>query len=290
VRHDDDGIRRYVHLATGNYNPSTARFYTDISYLTCRREIGEDVTNLFNLLTGLCQFQETKQLVVAPFQMHDRIIGWIERETRHARSGLSGRIVAKMNSLVDETVIDTLYRASRAGVSVDLIVRGICCLKPGVPGMSENIRVRSIVDRFLEHSRIWYFENGHQPEVYVASADWMPRNFFKRIEVAFPILDGVLRERLVSEILAGSLADTVKARVLQPDGLYKPVKKGREGGNVRSQARFIDLATGVHASSVTRGRNGDSGMKGGRAAGRTTGSASRLPRIEIAPRPPNIDK
>lgn len=242
VRNDDGGIRRYVHLATGNYNPSTARLYTDLSYFTCRPDIAEDVTNLFNLITGLCQFQGTRSLVVAPFQLHGQVLEWIDRETRHAHNGLPARIIAKMNSLVDEEVIEALYRASRAGVRVDLIVRGICCLRPGVPGLSERIHVRSIIDRFLEHSRIWYFDNAHQPEVYVSSADWMPRNFFRRIEIAFPILDGAVRERVVSEILMESLADNVKARDLQPDGTYIRVAPGKGQRRYRSQQEFQSRA------------------------------------------------
>lgn len=264
VRADDDGIRRYVHLGTGNYNASTARFYTDLGLLTCRPEIGSDVTNLFNLLTGICQFQGTKRLLVAPFQMHDRVVELIDRETRHAREGLPARIVAKMNSLVDTDVIEALYRASRAGVQVDLIVRGICCLRPGVEEMSENIRVRSIIDRFLEHSRVWHFANGGRPEVYVGSADWMPRNFFKRIEVVFPVEDGVLRERIIEEVLARQLADTAKARLLQPDGTYLAAPRRKSGINRRCQVEFMDLAQGARAEAK-RGR--------------------KTPRMVLAPRP-----
>jgi polyphosphate kinase len=244
VRADEDRIRRYVHLGTGNYNASTARFYTDLGVLTCRPELGDDVTNLFNLLTGICQFQGTRRLLVAPFQMHDRVVELIDRETSHARDGLPARIVAKMNSLVDTDVIEALYRASRAGVEIDLIVRGICCLRPGIEGMSENIQVRSIIDRFLEHSRVWQFGNGGRPEVYIGSADWMPRNFFKRIEVVFPVEDGVLRERIIEEILARQLADTAKARLLQPDGSYAPAVRKKGGVARRSQTEFMDLANG----------------------------------------------
>jgi polyphosphate kinase len=169
VRRDADGIRRYLHLGTGNYNPSTARIYTDFGLLTCHSELGDDATNLFNLLTGICQFQETRRLVVAPFQFHRRMLELIERETRHASEGLPARIIAKMNSLVDPAVIEALYRASQAGVPIQLIVRGVCCLRPGVPGVSDNIQVRSIVGRFLEHARVFYFENACQPEIYVGS-------------------------------------------------------------------------------------------------------------------------
>jgi polyphosphate kinase len=242
VRADDDGIRRYVHLGTGNYNPSTAKLYTDLSLLTCRPDFGEDATNLFNLLTGICQFQGTRKFVVAHFQMHDRILELIAREISHAQAGLPARIVVKMNALVEEQVIDALYRASQAGVKVDLIIRGICCLRPGVPGLSENITVRSIVDRFLEHARVWWFENARQPEVFVGSADWMPRNLFRRIEVVFPVEDGNLRDRITEEILERQLADNVKARLLQPDGTYvtPPLPKGAKAR--RSQSEFMELA------------------------------------------------
>jgi polyphosphate kinase len=186
VRREGDGIRRYVHLATGNYNPTTAKIYTDLGLFTCDPDLVEDATNLFNLLTGICQFQGMRKLVVAPFELHARMLQLIAREAEHADNGLPARIIAKMNSLADEQILKALYRASQAGVEIDLIVRGICCLRPGVPGLSDRIRVRSIVDRFLEHSRIFYFENACQPEVFIGSADWMPRNFFRRIETVFP--------------------------------------------------------------------------------------------------------
>ncbi|NOS70825.1 MAG: polyphosphate kinase 1 [Verrucomicrobia bacterium] len=242
VRREGTHIRRYVHLGTGNYNASTARLYTDASLLTCHPEFGEDVTSLFNLLTGICQFQPLKRLLVAPFDLHPRLLALIEREEEHARAGSPARIIAKMNSLVDPAIIRALYRASQAGVKIDLIVRGICCLRPGVPKLSVNITVRSVVDRFLEHSRIFHFENGCQPEAYMGSADWMPRNFFRRIETVFPILDGILRERIYSELLGVTLADNQRARILSPDGEYRlppPVKLGRER---RSQFQFIGLA------------------------------------------------
>src|SRR5579862_213324 len=197
VRREGHHIRRYVHLATGNYNPVTARIYTDLGLFTCRPEFGEDVTNFFNLLTGICQYQPMSKLLVAPFELLTRTLLLIEREIENANRGLPARIVAKLNSLAEPQIIEALYRASKAGVKIDLIIRGICCLRPGVRGLSENITVRSIVDRFLEHSRVYYFENACQPQVFVASADWLPRNFFRRIELAFPIEDGVLRERLI---------------------------------------------------------------------------------------------
>lgn len=244
VRKVEDSIRRYVHLGTGNYNPSTAKLYTDLSLFTRKRGIAEDVTNLFNLLTGICQFQGTEKLIVAPFELHKRMLKLIERETQHAVKNLPARVIAKMNSLVDPDIINALYQASQAGVRVDLIVRGICCLVPGVKGLSENISVRSIVDRFLEHSRIFYFENACQPEIFVGSADWMPRNFFRRIEAIFPVDDGNLRERISSEILGIALADNTKARVLQADGSYAFPPQKRTTPPRRSQADFIALATG----------------------------------------------
>jgi polyphosphate kinase len=242
VRREEDGIRRYVHLGTGNYNPSTARLYTDLGLLTCRPDFGEDTTNLFNLLTGICQFQSTRKLIVAPFELRDRMLSFIEREADHARQGLPARIIAKMNSLVEPGIIAALYRASQAGVRIDLVVRGTCCLRPQVRGLSENITVRSIVDRFLEHSRIFYFENAAQHQVFVSSADWMDRNFFRRLEVAFPIEDGVLRDRIVNEILATVLADNVKARRLRPNGTYARMHPGRGEKAQRSQLEFMDLA------------------------------------------------
>ncbi len=251
VRRDADGIRRYVHLATGNYNATTARFYTDLGLMTCSPAFGEDASALFNLLTGICKFQCTRKLLVAPFELHARMLKLIERETVNAKRALPARIIAKMNSLVDREVIEALYRASQAGVKIDIIVRGICCLRPGVPGVSDNITVRSLVDRFLEHSRIFYFENACQPEVFVGSADWMPRNFFRRIEVVFPIEDGNLRDRVKRELLDTVLADTAKARVLQPDGTYLRATPRRGAKPVRSQTEFIRWATN---GTATKGR------------------------------------
>ena len=242
VRREDDGIRRYLHLGTGNYNSSTARLYTDLGLLTCHPDFGEDATNLFNLLTGICQFQSTRKLIVAPFEMHDRMLALIEREADHARQGLPARIIAKMNSLVEPGLIAALYRASQAGVRIDLVVRGICCLRPQVRGLSQNITVRSIVDRFLEHSRLFYFENATQPQVFVSSADWMDRNFFRRLEVAFPIEDGVLRDRIINELLAIVLADNVKSRLLRPDGTYERMRPARGEPARRSQMEFMALA------------------------------------------------
>jgi len=250
VRREGYDIRRYLHLSTGNYNPTTARQYTDLGLLTCRPDLGEDVTNLFNLLTGICQFQAMKNLLVAPFDLHRRLLALIENETENARRGLPARIIAKINSLAERQVIEALYRASQAGVQIDLIIRGICCLRPGIKGLSENITVRSIVDRFLEHSRIYYFENACQPRVFIGSADWLPRNFFRRIEVMFPVEDGVLRERLIREILGITLADNVKARQLKADGSYRRLETLKGTQPHRSQPEFIELARTTEASKA----------------------------------------
>lgn len=242
VRREREHIRRYVHLATGNYNATTARLYTDLGLFTCRPEFGEDATNLFNLLTGICQFQGMKRLIVAPFDLHQRLIELIARESKNARHGLPARIIAKVNSLAEPALIQALYHASQAGVKIDLIVRGVCCLRPGVPGVSENITVRSIVDRFLEHTRIYYFENACDPDVFLGSADWLPRNLFRRIETVFPIVDGVLRERLIAEILGTTLADNTKARMLFADGTYHRAVCAKEEAVRRSQPEFLALA------------------------------------------------
>jgi polyphosphate kinase len=245
VRRDEDGLRRYLHLGTGNYNPSTARLYTDLSLFTVQPDFGEDATNLFNLLTGICQFQGARKLLISPFTVHSTMMKHIKQETENAQQKKPARIIAKMNALVDREIIEALYRASQAGVQIDLIIRGICCLRPGVTGVSENIRVRSIVGRFLEHARIFYFENAGNAKVFVGSADWMPRNFFRRIEVVFPVEDPALRERLVQQVLAVQLSDNTKASVLDSDGAYsRPVLlKGGEHRN--SQAEFMALAMGA---------------------------------------------
>jgi polyphosphate kinase len=271
VRRDPDGIRRYVHLATGNYNASTAKLYTDAGLFTCKPTFGEDATNLFNLLTGICQYQGSQKLLVAPFDLHERMLGLIAREAANARNGLPARIIAKINSLVDERIIAALYEASQAGVRIDLVVRGICCLRPGLPGLSDNITVRSIVDRFLEHHRIFYFENAAQPEVFLSSADWMPRNFFRRIEVAFPIEDGVLRDRIINELLAAILADNVKARQLQADGSYVIPPRARNSPTRRSQLDFMALAKEGERGSSLR-------------------LAGRFPRMTLAPRPARLKR
>ena len=245
VRRDEDGLRSYLHLGTGNYNPSTARIYTDLSLFTIDAGCGEDAANLFNLLTGICQFQGAKKLLISPFTAHSAMMKLIKQETENALQKKPARIIAKTNALVDREIIEALYRASQAGVAIELIVRGICCLRPGLPGISENIRVRSIVGRFLEHSRIFYFENAGTPKVFVGSADWMPRNFFRRVEVLFPIEEPAMRERVLQQILEVQLADNTKAWVLESDGSYRrPVLA--KGAPVRnSQEEFIASALGV---------------------------------------------
>ncbi len=253
VRHDKDGIRRYVHFGTGNYNPTTARIYTDLSFFTCRPDFGEDASALFNLLTGYSQGQGWKKLTIAPMNLLDRLVGLIDRERKNAEAGKPARIIAKMNSLVDPHAIVALVAAGRAGVQVDLIVRGICCLKPGIPGLTDNIRVISIVDKFLEHSRISYFQNDESPEVYLSSADWMPRNFRRRVEVLFPVEDPRLRSRIVDGILGLSLIDNVKARELQPDGTYRRVAPPAPGEPaIRSQVEFQNLARELSVADPIR--------------------------------------
>src|SRR3989441_5023780 len=252
VRRDADRIRHYVHLGTGNYHSRTARIYTDFSLLTSEPRLSEEVATVFNTLTGLAGYPGLKKLMVAPFDMKKRLVGLIERERDHARAGRPARIIAKLNSLVDQEIIETLYEASSAEGTIDLIVRGICCLRPKVPGLSEYIRVISIVGRFLEHSRIYYFENGGQPELFLSSADWMPRNFLRRVEVAFPIETPPLRDHIINEVLPRFLNDRVKARELQPDGSYRRLKP--EGPEPRSQAQW-------HFREVTRERAKKLGRK-----------------------------
>ncbi|HEX8822551.1 MAG TPA: polyphosphate kinase 1 [Archangium sp.] len=244
VRREGNGIRRYVHLGTGNYNPHTARLYTDLSLFTSREEIADDVSALFNMLTGFAVAPQWKRLVVAPMGLQEKVLALIQREADKARRGEPARILAKMNSLVDPTVIRALYAASQAGVEVDLLVRGICCLRPGVPGVSERIRVTSVVDRFLEHSRVFAFGAGPTPEVWMSSADWMPRNFLRRVEVMFPTEDPAIRQRLLDEVLGVALRDNVKARRLRVDGTYVPVSP--EGTLVRSQGVLMEMARRTH--------------------------------------------
>lgn len=226
VRREEGGLRRYAHIGTGNYHPKTARLYTDLSLFTANEAITAEVAAVFNMLTGFSREQQFRHLLVAPFNLHSAMQKLIARETRHARQGKPARIVAKCNSLIDKETIDALYAASRAGVKIDLIVRGICGLVPGIKGVSENIRVRSILGRYLEHSRIYYFENqGGQPEVYIGSADWMPRNFYRRVEVIVPILDPQLQKVIVGEILETCLKDNVSASFLKPNGGYAKMQR-----------------------------------------------------------------
>jgi polyphosphate kinase len=242
VRREGDAIRRYVHLGTGNYHPTTARQYTDLSFLTARPEVAEDASALFNFLTGYSEPPHWKRFAVAPFDLQGQVIAHVNKQAERAKRGEPARIVAKMNSLVDPATIRALYAASQAGVDIDLLVRGICCLRGGVQGLSERIRVVSVVDRFLEHSRVFAFGPADSCDVYIASADWMPRNFVRRIEVMCPIEDPALKARLLTEVLGMALCDTVKARALQPDGTYARVT--RPGTAVRSQMALLDLARG----------------------------------------------
>ena len=223
VRSEGDGIRRYAHLGTGNYHPSTARIYTDLGLMTCREAVTNDLAELFNLLTGVSKFTTMNELLVAPFNLHAKFVELIDQECRNAAAGKPACIYAKMNALIEEGVIEALYRASAAGVKVRLMVRGMCALRPGVKGVSENIEVRSIVGRFLEHSRIYRFENAGDPRLYLGSADWMQRNLFRRVETVFPVVSPGMRAH-VEEIMEWFWKDNVKSRVMQPDGTYKPVR------------------------------------------------------------------
>jgi polyphosphate kinase len=237
VRRDEDRLRHYAHLGTGNYHPRTARIYTDLSLLTTNPDLTQEIATLFNTLTGLASYPGFERLIVAPFDLARRFKEKILRERDHAVAGKPARIIAKVNSLVDEGIILALYAASAAGVKIDLIVRGICCLRPKLTGVSENIRVISIVGRFLEHSRIFYFSNVGAPEVYLASADWMPRNFYRRLEVAFPVESPPLRDEIIDQILPAFLNDCVKARELRSDGSY--VRLRPPAGQTPSQAQLF---------------------------------------------------
>ena len=240
VRREADGIRRYVHLGTGNYNDSTAKLYTDTGMFTCRNAVGEDATAVFNMLSGYSEPANWNQLIVAPIWMKKRFLEMIARETQNAKEGKPARIIAKCNSLCDRKIILALYEASCAGVQIDLIVRGICCLVAGKPGVSENIRVRSIVGTFLEHARIFYFYNDGNEEVYMGSADWMPRNLDRRVEIVFPVEAPDLKEK-AKHILDVQLRDTLKAHCLLEDGTYRKVdRRGKEA--VEAQKTFCDEA------------------------------------------------
>ncbi len=240
VRREEDGIRRYVHLGTGNYNDSTAKLYTDCGLMTCHPQIGEDATAVFNMLSGYSEPPTWNKLSLAPLWLRSKCLKMIRRETANARAGKNAHIMAKMNSLCDKEVIAELYEASCAGVKIELVIRGICCLKAGVPELSENITVHSIVGNFLEHARILYVENGGSPEVYMGSADWMPRNLDKRVEIMFPVEDPQLKEQVI-HILKVQLEDNVKAHVLQPDGTYEKIDK-RGKALVTAQEQFCEEA------------------------------------------------
>src|SRR5216684_316605 len=270
VRRDADRLRHYVHLGTGNYHPRTARTYTDFSLFTTEPQLTDEVAIVFNTLTGLSGYPGLKKLMVAPFDLKQRLIGLIQRERDHALAGKPARIIAKLNSLVDQEIIEKLYEASCADVTIDLIVRGICCLRPKIPDLSENIRVISLVGRFLEHSRIFHFENAGQPKVFLSSADWMPRNFYRRIELAFPVENPALRDNLINEVLPRFLNDRVKSRELQPDGSYRRLKP--EGPEPRAQAQW-------HFRERSRERAKKLGRK-------KTPPADKLIPITVAPPPP----
>ncbi|WP_445637283.1 polyphosphate kinase 1 [Nostoc sp. DSM 114161] len=241
VRREKDRMRRYVHIGTGNYNPKTARLYTDLGLFTCREEVGADITDLFNFLTGYSRQKSYREVLVAPVNMRDRFLALIRREIENVQKGFSGRIVAKMNSLVDPQIIATLYEASRAGVQIDLIVRGVCCLRPGLKDISENIHIISIVGRFLEHSRIFYFHNNTEEEIYIGSADWMRRNLDRRVEVITPIKDPDIAKDL-QEILGIMLADNRQAWELQADGTYIQRRPYDDSPEANSQKTLLNMA------------------------------------------------
>src|SRR5207253_7997589 len=253
VRQDSDGIRRYCHLATGNYNVRTGGIYSDLGLFTARESFGEDLTELFNLLTGYTRPRDFHHLLVAPTELRDELLERIRREASRAREGRPARIIAKMNSLVDRKLIEELYAAGAAGVKIDLIVRGICCLRPEVPGLSDNIRAISIIDRYLEHARVFFFENAGSPEYLLASADWMPRNLDRRVEIAFPVLDPRLQGHL-REILEIQLADTVKARRILADGTSERIR-AVAGRALRSQQRLYEV-TGANVGMVATSLRG----------------------------------
>jgi len=243
VRREAEGIRRYCHLGTGNYHPKTARLYTDYGLFTCDEDIGSDVHEIFLQLTSLTRTSKLRRLLQSPFNLHESLQAMIERESANARAGKPARIIVKLNALVEPQIIETLYAASRSGVRIDLIVRGVCALRPGIPGVSENITVRSIIGRFLEHSRVYWFENAGEPELYLASADWMERNFFRRVEIAFPVLRKQLRERITKD-LETYLADNTNAWELRPDGTYARFAAGNASAT-DAQALLLEHFAGI---------------------------------------------
>jgi len=240
IRREKDGIRRYMHLGTGNYNATTARIYTDFGFMTCDREIGEDVAHVFNFLTGYAKIEQYSKLLVAPVTLRTLMLEKIDREIARQKAHGDGHLIFKMNALVDPACIAALYRASQAGVKVDLQVRGICCLRPGIPGTSENIRVTAIVGRFLEHARIYYFRNGGDEEVYLGSADLMPRNLDKRVEIVFPVQDPALKKAIIGTILPVQLGDNIKSRILQPDGTYSRAAPGPGEEPLNAQSWLVE--------------------------------------------------
>ncbi len=256
VRQEGTGLRRYVHLGTGNYNPTTALLYTDLGLFTADEDFAADASALFNLLTGYSQGHQWRKLVVAPNDLQRRTVQLIDEQTQRALEGRPSRIFAKTNALVDHRAIEALYRASQAGVPIDIIDRGICCLRPGLPGISDNVRVRSIVDRFLEHSRIYVFGPDAEAQIFLASADWMPRNFYRRVEVMFPIESTELKERILHEIVPAYLMDNVKARILQPDGNYARLRPPEGAAAYRCQERLLALHPAAAVPEPRLGGNG----------------------------------
>lgn len=282
-------LRRYVHLGTGNYNPTTARLYTDLGLLTCSLRFGQDASRLFNVLTGFSEFPHWRKLSVAPIGMRERIIQLIDNEREHAVNGREAGIMATMNSLVDAGVIEALYRASQAGVSIDLIVRGICCLRAGVPGVSDNIRVRSIIGRYLEHPRIFYVKNGGEEQAFLSSADWMPRNLFRRVETMFPIDEPRLRQRII-EMLRIKLSDNTKARELQPDGSWKRVRPRRGEPRVESQVEFQRRALEEHAEDPPKPLGADLFLHGAIAGAADATGISLTELYPVRSAPPELPK
>jgi len=252
VRQEGQGLRRYVHLGTGNYNPTTALSYTDIGLFTADEAIAEDASALFNLLTGYSQGHPWRRLIVAPNDLHRRTIELIDEQAQRAREGRPSRIFAKLNAIVDHRVIESLYRASQAGVPIDIVARGMCGLRPGVPDLSETIHVRSVVDRFLEHSRIYVFGPDEEAKVFLSSADWMPRNFFRRVEVMFPVLAPELVARILREILPVYLADNVRARRLDPDGVFRLLTAAEGQPSRRCQSEFLEQRSATTADAEVK--------------------------------------
>ncbi len=275
VRQEGDVVRRYVHLGTGNYNPSTARLYTDVGLFTADETITGEVSALFNFLTGYAQHNNWDKLVVAPQDLHDRTIELIAEQAERARKGKKAYIFAKFNALVDRRTIEALYDASNAGVPIDLVVRGVCCLRPGLEGVSENIRVRSIVDRFLEHSRVFVFGTGTRQQVFLSSADWMPRNFERRVEVMFPVEDAELKQRIVSEIIPIYLRDNQRARLLESTGDYTRARPTANETPCRSQIDLCNLANGRTALTREDDEDGEPRTKPGKGVSKNGSGTSK---------------